>query len=52
MLAVLGVLVLGLGIGACGLLQSDMYVIGAVVVFIGTVGLVVRTVDLWLRWRS
>jgi hypothetical protein len=51
-LAVLGVLVLGLGLGACGLLESDMYIVAAEVLFIGAVGLVVRAVDLSRWWRS
>lgn len=49
MVAVLLVIALGCGIGALGLLEPDLYVVGALIVFIGAIGLVVRTVD-WLRW--
>lgn len=48
MITALLVAVLGLGIGALGLLQEDMYVVGAVIVFIGAIGVLVRAVD-WLR---
>ncbi|WP_177212966.1 hypothetical protein [Geodermatophilus ruber] len=48
-MAVLLVIALGMGIGALGLLREDLYVVGAVMVFIGLVGLVVRAVE-WLRW--
>lgn len=51
MLAVFGVLVLGLGLGACGLLDSDLYFVGAELLFIGAVGFAVRAVDLWRWWR-
>lgn len=51
MLAVLGVLLLGLGIGACGLLDSDLYFIGVELLFIGGIGLAVRAGDLWRWWR-
>jgi hypothetical protein len=43
------VILLGVGIGAFGLLEPDMYVIGIVVVLIGMIGVAVRLVD-WLRW--
>jgi hypothetical protein len=47
--AVLVVLLLGFGLGALGLLATNMYVVGAVVLFIGAVGFLVRAGDLW-RW--
>jgi hypothetical protein len=43
------VILLGIGIGALGLLEPDMYVIGIVVVLIGGIGVLVRLAD-WLRW--
>lgn len=49
MIAALLVTVVGLGIGALGLLQEDLYVIGLVIAFIGGIGVLVRAVDL-LRW--
>ena len=48
-MAALAVTVLGLGMGALGLLESDMYVIGAVIALIGAVGVLVRAVE-WGRW--
>ena len=49
MIAAVLVTVLGLGMGAFGLLDDDMYVIGALVAFIGAIGVLVRAVE-WLRW--
>jgi hypothetical protein len=48
-LAALLVVLLGLGIGALGLLLPDMYVVGLVVVVIGGVGVLVRLAD-WAGW--
>lgn len=49
MIAAVLVTVLGLGMGAFGLLDDDMYVIGAVVALIGAIGVLVRAVE-WVRW--
>jgi hypothetical protein len=43
------VVLLGLGLGALGLLEPDLYVIGLIVLTIGGVGVLVRLID-WLRW--
>jgi hypothetical protein len=43
------VVLLGLGLGALGLLEPDLYVIGLLVVLVGGVGVLVRLVD-WVRW--
>lgn len=51
MLAVMAVLLLGLGIGACGLLEPGLYFVGAELLFIGAVGLAVRAADLINWWR-
>lgn len=51
MLAAVLVTVLGLGMGAFGLLEEDMYAIGAVVALIGAIGVLIRAVE-WLRWLS
>ena len=48
---VLVVLLLGLGLGALGLLASDLYAVGAELLFIATVGFLVRAGDLWHRLR-
>jgi hypothetical protein len=48
-LAALLVVLLGFGLGALGLLEPDLYVIGLLVVVIGGVGVLVRLID-WLRW--
>ena len=47
LLVVLG----GVGIGALGLLEPDMYVVGIVIVIVGAIGVAVRTVDR-LRWLA
>lgn len=47
--AVFVVLLLGLGLGALGLLAADMYAVGAIVLFIGAVGFLVRAGDVWRR---
>jgi hypothetical protein len=48
----LAVLVLGLGIGALGLVEDDLYVVGIIVVVIGGVGVLVRLVDGWRDRRA
>ncbi|GLY67153.1 hypothetical protein [Amycolatopsis taiwanensis] len=48
----IGVILLGVGIGALGLVQADMYVVGLVVITIGLVGVLVRLVYGWLDRRS
>lgn len=45
------VVLLGVGIGALGPLEPDMYVIGLVVLLIGAVGVAVRGME-WLRWLA
>jgi hypothetical protein len=45
----LGVVLLGFGLIALGLLEPDMYVIGIVVVLIGAIGATIRGIE-WLRW--
>jgi hypothetical protein len=47
--AVLVVLLLGLGLGALGLVAADMYAVGAIVLLIGAIGVLVRGADLWRR---
>lgn len=51
MIGALLVTVLGLGMGAFGLLEEDMYAIGAVVALVGAIGVLVRAVE-WVRWLS
>jgi hypothetical protein len=48
MFAAMLVVLLGLVIGASGLLVPDMYLIGLVVLFIGGIGVLVGLVD-WYR---
>jgi hypothetical protein len=48
MFSALLVVLLGLGIGALGLLLPDMYVVGLIVIFIGGIGVLVRLGD-WYR---
>lgn len=52
MAAAIAVVLLGVGIGALGLVQKDMYVVGLVVVVIGLVGVLVRLAYRWLDRRS
>jgi hypothetical protein len=47
--AACAVVLLGIGTGVLGLLLPDLYAVGAVVVFIGTIGILVRSLD-WYRW--
>ena len=41
-MTVVAMFLLGTGIGACGLVERDMYVVGAVLIFIALVGAAVR----------
>ena len=45
------VMVLGLGLGALGLLLPDMYVVGLIVLGIGGIGVLVRLGD-WYQARG
>jgi hypothetical protein len=45
------VMVLGLGLGALGLLLPDMYVVGLIVLVIGGIGVLVRLGD-WYQARG
>ena len=49
MLLAAAVVLLGIGIGFLGLLVPDLYAVGAAVLFIGAIGILVRSVD-WYRW--
>jgi hypothetical protein len=51
-MAAIAVFLLGIGIGALGLVQADMYVVGLVVMVIGGVGVLVRLGYWWLDRRS
>jgi hypothetical protein len=48
MVSALLVVVLGLGIGAFGLLLPDLYIVGLIVIVIGGIGVLVRLGD-WYR---
>jgi hypothetical protein len=48
MFSALLVVLLGLGLGALGLLLPDMYVVGLIMIFIGGIGVLVRLGD-WYR---
>ena len=48
MFSALLVMLLGLGIGALGLLVPDLYVVGLIVILIGGIGVLVRLAD-WYR---
>jgi hypothetical protein len=48
-LLAVAVVLLGIGIGFLGLLVPDLYAVGVVVLFIGAIGVLVRSVD-WYRW--
>jgi hypothetical protein len=52
MTAAIAVILLGIGIGALGLVQTDMYVVGLIVVVIGGVGVLVRLGYRWLDRRA
>jgi hypothetical protein len=52
MLAIAVVLLFGAGLGALGLVAPDMYVVGAIIVFIGGIGLVVRLGERLSRLRA
>jgi hypothetical protein len=45
------VVLAGVGIGALGLLEPDLYVIGIVIVIVGALGVAIRAVDR-LRWLA
>lgn len=49
MLAAGGVLVLGAGLTALGVVAPTMYPIGIAVIVIALVGILVRLID-WIRW--
>lgn len=51
MAAVVAVIGLGIGIGALGLVEADMYVVGLVVLVIGAVGVLVALGYRWLDRR-
>lgn len=51
MIALGVVLLLGVGIGALGLVESDLYIVGALLLFVGGVGVLVRLADLIRLWR-
>jgi hypothetical protein len=52
MAAAIAVFLLGVGIGALGLVEADMYVVGLVVMVVGGVGVLVRLGYGWLDRRS
>jgi len=52
MAAPIAVFALGVGIGALGLVEADMYVVGLVVMSVGGVGVLVRLGYWWLDRRS
>ncbi|GHD93072.1 hypothetical protein [Streptomyces naganishii] len=47
MLNAAAVFLLGLGLGALGLVDEDMYAVGAVIVFVAVIGFLVRLADLY-----
>ena len=49
MLVAMAVFLFGCGLTALGIVESAMYDIGICVMFIGVVGLAVRTIE-WIRW--
>ena len=51
MLAAIAVFLLGVGLTALGLLAPTMYDIGIMVIFLGAIGIAIRTID-WMRWLS
>jgi hypothetical protein len=50
--AVALVIVLGLVIGALGLLENDLYTVGVLILFIGGVGIAVLVGDYLIRYVS
>ena len=48
--AVVLVIVLGLGIGALGLVAADLYTVGLLILFLGGIGLAVAAGDRLLRY--
>jgi hypothetical protein len=51
MVSVVLVMVVGLGLGALGLLLPDMYIVGLIVLVIGGIGVLVRLGD-WYQARG
>jgi hypothetical protein len=51
MIAAATVFWLGVGIGALGLVENDLYVIGLLLMLIGVIGVLVRVTD-WLSDRE
>ena len=43
------VFVASLGLGVLGMLLPDMYVVGLLMMIVGGIGVLVRSVD-WIRW--
>lgn len=45
------VILVGIGIGALGLVENEMYMVGVIIVFIGVMGMVVRVGEMlpWVR---
>lgn len=52
MAAAILVILVGVGIGALGLVVADIYVVGLIVVVIGAIGVLVALVDWWRERRS
>jgi hypothetical protein len=48
--AVALVILLGLGVGALGLVAADLYVVGVLILFIGGIGLAVVAGDRLMRY--
>lgn len=48
--AVILVILLGLGVGALGLVASDLYAVGVLILFLGFIGLAVAAGDRVLRY--
>lgn len=54
MRAVTVVIAAGVALGALGLVEDEMYTVGAIVVFIGVMGLIIRLGEMlpWVRDES
>jgi hypothetical protein len=54
MRAVTVVIAAGVALGALGLVEDEMYMVGAIIVFIGVMGLIVRLGEIlpWVREQS
>jgi hypothetical protein len=50
--AVALVILLGLGVGALGLLAADLYVVGVLILFVGGIGVAVAVGDKLMRCAS